>query len=127
MLYDFLFNVFEASWQSLLPSAVRHAKLDCFLKRCFNRLVVAKALPLRIDGVYGAAREVPLPNEPLPVDLVLVFLGREFLSHLKNLNQFPHCESSPLVRRWMVLDLEQTIRVCVKQVTLFGTVPQPIY
>ena len=57
---------------------------------------MAESLPLSIDRVYTSPWEISLLDEPLPIDLILVFLARELLSDLKYLNKFSHCKSSSL-------------------------------
>ena len=45
---------------------------------------MAESLPLGVHGVDGATGEKALFNEALPVDLVLVFAGRELFRYLED-------------------------------------------
>ena len=74
LLNNLLLDVLQISRQALLPGGIGHSELHSLLERHFNRLIVAKALPLRIDRVDGPARKVALSDEPLPVHLVFVLL-----------------------------------------------------
>ena len=78
--------------------AVGHAELHGFLEGYFGGLVVAEALPLRVDGVDGAAGEEALFYEALPINLILILPTRKLLSNLEYLDQLPHSKPSPLPR-----------------------------
>ena len=111
LLNVFTFNRSICSWQTLLSSWIRHSKLNCFFKRHINRLIVTKSLPLCINWVNRATREKALSNKALPINLIFVLFGRELLSDQKYLNQLSHSKSSSLMRRWMVLNFQQAVRI----------------
>ena len=82
-----------------IHSGIRHAYLHSFLDCLLYRNVMTESLPLSVDWVHTSSREhIALPNEPLPVDLVLVLLAWVCACDLKDLNEFSHSESSPLPR-----------------------------
>lgn len=67
---------------------------------------MAEPLPLCVNRVNRTAWKETLSDEPLPVNLVLVFLTWVLLCHLEDLNQFPHREPGPLVGCRVILDLQ---------------------
>lgn len=59
-------------------------------------VIVAEPLPLGIHRVHASTREHAQPDEPLPVDLVLVLLARIVLGDLEDLDELANGESCPL-------------------------------
>lgn len=72
-----------------------------------HRVVVTKPLPLRIYRVHTSARKNTLLDEPLPVNLILVLLAGELLSHSEYLDQLS--DSEPRALTAQLLDQFQLV------------------
>lgn len=75
---------------------VWHTELISFLNCLLNRIIVTESLPLSVDRVDTATGEESFSDEPLPVNLILVFLARKLIGHMEYFDELSNSKSSSL-------------------------------
>ena len=83
---------------------VRHSNYNSFFNGLLDRLIMTKALPLGINWIDAPTRKnITLPDESLPVNLILILLALISACHFENLYKLSHSKSSPLSRETFII------------------------